>query len=178
MTDKKIDIAEKQYSSEGAVCPYCHKVNHVESEDYSCNETEDHCGYCEKRFYRVDEFAVDHTTSASCLLNDELHKFSGSGACISCAVCGMTAWGGWNAENANSLPTFFEAFYKAGDHEGRAQLLQDWTAKGDGPDRLRKKLTGKLERYPDKDWMHLAYLGTTWLDEISDYVKRKVRDDS
>lgn len=170
-----IDITETQYSSEGAVCPYCHKVNEVESEDYSSNESEDHCYSCGKRFYRTDEFSVDHTTNASCVLNDELHKFEGSGACVACTVCGMTAWGGWNQENANALPALFEAIHKAPDKDARRALVDNWDAKGDGPDRLRKRLIWNLEQYPDKDWMHLAYLSTTWVNELADYVKRKDR---
>lgn len=46
-------------SDEGAVCPYCGSVNHVESEDYSDMLEHRICVICNKEFVFWAEFSVD-----------------------------------------------------------------------------------------------------------------------
>lgn len=53
---------ETQMDDYYAICPYCLYKNHVEGEDYNCNERKEVCAECGSTFLQYEDFTVTHYT--------------------------------------------------------------------------------------------------------------------
>ena len=70
---------------EGAICPYCKKINYVEYEDYSEELGEIKCN-CGKIFCCSQQMNVQHDSYPDCELNGEEHQYRNED--IFCTICG------------------------------------------------------------------------------------------